>query len=122
MKRAPYLLGCSALVMLLLACEKKTFPPVPVDPNTPVSYTTDIQPMWNKSCIGSGCHDGSIPPNLTADKSYSALVDGGMVDTLKPKESTLMIKLNSNMPPSGKLSAADINKVEAWITQGAKQN
>jgi hypothetical protein len=116
------LFQCAVMVLLFTACEKKTFPPTPVDTNTPVSYSTDIQPMWGKSCLGSGCHDGTIPPNLTPEKSYSALVDGGMVDTLAVDQSILLIKLNSNMPPSGKLPAADINKVKSWITQGAKNN
>lgn len=71
-------------------------------------------------CAGSGCHEGTAAPNLTTGKAYTNLVDGAYVDTLNAEQSILYLKLNSNMPPGGKLPAGDIAKILLWIKQGAQ--
>lgn len=103
------------------SCEKKYFKPPVVDPNLPVSFTKDIQPIFTANCTASGCHSGNVAPNLIPEKAYGSLSDGAYTDTLNPAQSVLMIKLNSNMPPT-KLPASQINQVLTWIKQGAKQN
>jgi hypothetical protein len=112
---------CCLIAMPLSFCEKKYFKPVAVDPNLPVSYSKEIKPLFESKCAVSGCHNGAVVPNLLPDKCYASLMEGGYVDTLKPDESLLMIKLNTNMPPE-KLAAGDINKVLVWIKQGAREN
>jgi hypothetical protein len=114
------LIICLVLVLPFASCEKEYFKPLPVDPNAPIGFVTDIEPMLQSNCAVSGCHNGAISPNLSIDKSYAALMEGGYLDTLKPAESLLMIKLNTNMPPQ-KMPASEINKVLTWITQGAKE-
>ncbi|MDI1354505.1 MAG: hypothetical protein PSX36_06290 [bacterium] len=104
------------------SCEKEYFKPVQVDPNVPVSYKTDVEPLWAAKCMGSGCHGGSVPPNLSVGKSYASLIEGLYVDTLNPAASLLMIKLNKDMPPGGLLPQPDRDKVQNWIKQGAKDN
>ncbi len=106
---------------VLSSCEKEYFVAPPFDPNASVSFANDLQPIFTAKCIASGCHNGAISPNLTAGQAYANLLDKGLVDTLNPKLSILMIKLNTNMP-IGKLPAADINKFLTWITQGAQEN
>jgi len=105
----------------LSSCEKAYFVAPAFDPNATVSFSKDLQPIFTSKCVASGCHNGSISPNLTAGQSYSNLIDKGLVDTLNPAQSILMVKLNTNMPP-GKLPAADINKFLVWITKGAQEN
>jgi hypothetical protein len=102
------------------SCEKKIFKAPVVDPNAPVSFTTEIQPLFTAKCAASGCHSGAISPNLTEGKAYSSLIDGGLVDTLNAATSVLYVKLTTNMPPT-KLPASDINKVLYWIKQGARE-
>lgn len=106
---------------VLSSCEKEYFTSPPFDPNASVSFANDLQPIFTAKCVASGCHNGAQSPNLLAGQSYANLLDKGLVDTLNPKQSILMIKLNTNMPP-GKLPAADINKFLTWITQGAQEN
>jgi hypothetical protein len=109
------------IALSFTSCEKKYFKPLPVDPNVPVSFKGEIEPLFEAKCALSGCHNGAVSPNLSKDKCYASLMEGGYVDTLKPDESLLMIKLNTNMPPQ-KLPPSDINKVLSWIKQGAKEN
>ncbi len=106
---------------LLSSCEKAYFIPPVFDPNASVSFAKDLQPILTAKCASSGCHNGSVSPLLVEGQSYSALIDKGLVDTTTPSQSILMIKLNTNMPPS-KLPVSDINKFLVWVTQGAQEN
>jgi hypothetical protein len=114
-------LSLLALAIFFASCEKKFFKPPVVDPNIPISFTKDLQPLFTANCTLSGCHNGNVKPDLTPERSYNSLIDGGYTDTLNPSTSLIMIKLNTNMPPS-KLPAAEINKVLSWIKQGTKLN
>ena len=98
----------------------------PADPNAPaqqVSYSGDLQPIWDASCAKSGCHDGAHDPLLTPAESYNALMAGGFVNTAIPNESILYQELSSgSMPPTGKLPSSDIQMVLDWIKNGAPNN
>lgn len=122
MRAATLLVFSFSLVLVLAACEKKYFKPPVIDPNAAVSFSKDVQPVFTANCTGSGCHNGSQKPNLIDGKAYGSLVDEAYVDTLNPATSVLMVKLNTNMPQSGKLPAATIVKIQNWIKQGAKDN
>ncbi len=98
------------------------------DPNGPpqaVSFSGDLLPLFITNCATSGCHDG-VPahkPSLVADKAYSALVEGGFVNTVVPHTSTIYTEIKSgSMPPSGALKASDMQKVLDWIRNGAPNN
>ena len=87
-----------------------------------VSYSGDLQPLWNENCALSGCHvPGGQVPYLTEDLSYDQLVGGGYVNTIKPEDSRLWIALNGNMM-SHLPSASDRQKVFDWIRNGAPNN
>jgi len=98
----------------------------PADPNAPpqdVSYSADLQPIWDANCTSSGCHGGGHNPLLTSGESYNAIIDGGYVNTATPTESVLYKVLNQgSMPPTGKLPSSDIQKVLDWIRNGAPNN
>lgn len=94
---------------------------------TPVSLANDLQPIFDKSCTSSGCHNtGGKVPNLSRDKSYTSLVDGGYVNVDVPKSSELYLWLTGVKTPSmpiGVNNPSNINNlVLAWIKQGAKNN
>lgn len=87
-----------------------------------VSFENDIVPIFNASCNTSGCHNGSVAPNLLPANAYSALTNGDYVNTSNPEDSELYQWMKGNrglpMPLSG--SDATYNaKVLAWIKQGA---
>jgi len=114
------------LLVLLAACEKDYFAPPPVlDLAIPISFSGDIMPLFKADCYGSGCHDQGVAPNLTTGSAYDELTMLGYVDTSNAEGSKLyvrMIATVSPMPPKGKLSGEETNKVLAWIKQGAQNN
>lgn len=87
---------------------------------TTVSYTNDIQPILNISCSVSGCHNagnGAIPEYI----NYTNLkndVDNGKIND--------RVFVQGDMPPSyttaPTLSQCDLDKIQAWIDNGAPNN
>jgi hypothetical protein len=62
---------------------------------------------------------GGLSPNLTASDSYNNLINGGYVkDT--PETSELYTKLAAGHSTS--LSDIELQKIYAWIIQGAENN
>ena len=115
----------SLAVMLLLmafagftSCEKYTFNPPAVDPNTEWSLKDDIQPIFNAKCID--CHAGALSPDLRSDKSWNSLTKGGYVN-LPAETSRLYAKITSSSH-TAKTSDAEKLKILYWIEQGAKNN
>ena len=75
------------------SCEKYSYPPPAIDPNTTWHFQADIQPIFTSNCIL--CHSGPQFPNLSDGKSYLALTKGGLVKT--PAEtSRLYLQMNSS--------------------------
>jgi hypothetical protein len=92
----------------------------------PVSFATDIAPIFNSSCSLSGCHGtGGKTPNLSNGNAFSSLISGNFVDVNDPTSSLIYLwmtgKKSTPMPIGG------INKeynalILAWIKQGAQNN
>jgi len=111
--------------LFLGSCYNDTYPEEIVPDQ--VSYSTNIQPLWNSSCVE--CHSGNIAPDLRAGNSYESLMNGGFVIPSNADESELYLSLFegtgvSLMPPkpNGPWPDGNRNLVEAWINQGAKDN
>lgn len=107
-----------------------------------VSYTMDIQPIWDANCV-VGCHTAGGSGDLTGmliltpDMSYAELVGPMSTEALalklveggNPDNSYLWHKLNGTfqdvggngamMPLTGMLSPTQLGTIEAWIDGGA---
>lgn len=131
MKKILKLTSKVAVLVLLLSLtgcyynevvDQTQLPPV----NDEISYALDIQPIFNDNCVV--CHDGTLDPDLTEGNSYTFLTvtDPDMVVAGDADGSELYQRMNGIgggvMPPSGALSAANINLVKTWINQGALNN
>jgi len=124
-------MGLAILGMAILTgCAKTTTvviePPVATDTAT-MSFSADIQPIFNTSCALAGCHvAGAHAPNLTQGVAYQALTDGGYVIASDPNNSQLMLWLTGKKSPVMPLGSGpdpEINaKIYAWISQGALNN
>ena len=82
-----------------------------------MSFSKDIQPILVSNC--TGCHNATAPSgginltNFTGTKAISARIVGAITHAAGYVA----------MPTSTiKLSACDINKISAWITQGTLNN
>ena len=100
----------------------------PADTNAPpqnVSFSGDLQPIFDQSCNKSGCHDGvAHEPDLTLSNSYNSIVAGGFINTAIPTESILYQEVKTGSMPLGSapLSVDDTQKIYDWIRNGAPNN
>ncbi len=105
-----------------------------------VVYETDVQPIWNAACTchlmgGSGTMTAPFL-TLNPDMSHAQLVGVASEQAASlsrvapgsPEESYLWLKLTDThaevgegtvMPQTGMLEAEQLERIEAWITQGA---
>jgi len=105
------------------------------DLEDPISYASQIQPIFNSSCSGSGCHINNTRSgvNLTnfsnttnsSGSSYGRLIvvsgnadNSPLVDVLEPDPSS-----SRRMPLNGSpLTSNEITLIRTWINQGAQNN
>ena len=114
------------LIVLIDACKYDDILPPEPDPGITIYFSSDIVPIFNASCNGSSCHNGSGPsPDLRASVAYDNLWSAELIDTLAPDHSDLYLLMNGDkgltMPPQGK-QPGDVATVLQWIEQGAKNN
>jgi hypothetical protein len=110
------------LLTLLTACEYDYIiptPPPPVIANDTISYSQDIQPIFNSSCIS--CH-ATVNPVLTSSVSYNNLQTGNFVVANSPSTSKLYIVCKPGGIMSSYCSSAKLNLISRWITAGAKND
>jgi hypothetical protein len=100
------------------SCEKYTYTPPEVDPITEWKLNSDIQPIFEASCVS--CHGGTVSPDLRTGKSFNALSKGGYVAL--PAETSKLYKKVIESGHSARTTATEKLKILYWITQGAKNN
>jgi cytochrome c553 len=127
MKKIFQYLMMLALGLMVTSCYYDEMPPEAVTPlPTVVSYSKDVQPLWDASCIS--CHKaGATAPDLTSANSYSALTTNNKyVIPGNSASSSLHKSLVGDgaaiMPTSGKLSDSKIALIDKWIDAGALNN
>ena len=103
----------------MISCEKYTFDPPKVDPNVPLSFQTDIAPIFTAKC--AGCHGGGLNPDLRAANAYNSLNNGNYFNRAETDKSIIYTKLyeSSHNP---KASEGEKQKILVWIIQGAENN
>jgi len=97
----------------------------PIDPVVPdvVSYSADIQPIWDNGCNASGCHaTGGVAPDLTAGNSYASLMAKNMVNTAAPESSRIYTKCAPGGSMNKYTQPGDPELILKWIQDGALNN
>ena len=110
--------GIIAIIIVLSACEKVVFQPPDIPVPDSISYSLEIQPIWDDKCVS--CHGGQRDPDLSPGVSHAALMDGGYINTSDPAASNLMTKLYGSHNSRATLSEKVL--IQEWITKGAKDN
>lgn len=120
MKKLFYLIFAVVLTGILLfgSCEKVVYPPIEIELPDTVSYSLDIQPVWDNKCVS--CHNGGRDPDLRPENSYESLIDGGYLNVGEPEESELMKKLYGSH--DSRATETEKQLILAWIEEGAKNN
>jgi hypothetical protein len=104
--------------LIFVSCEKYSYEIANVDPDVPVYFQAEIQPIFTRSCIV--CHKGVRDPDLRDGKSYNALNQGGYVN-LPVENSKLYVTIESSGHRSFTLPE-EKQKIFYWIKQGANNN
>lgn len=99
-------------------------------PDSNLSYSRDIDPLFSQTCLGSQCHSGGAPakgldleppsysklifyvPQLVAPRDTNSLL-------LQYLDGRLFPQMPSNQSP---LTQNQIHGVKQWIKEGAKDN
>ena len=132
--RAALILAPLVIVAVLLvpSCkDQKSNTSNLVLPDSNLSFSHDIEPLFAQTCLGSPCHSGPSPArglDLTPP-SYSSLMyhNPTLVVGGAPNNSLLLQRLNGTIPPimptnQNPLTSNQINGVRQWIKEGAKNN
>ena len=100
-----------------------------VFPTNGISYSAQVQPLFNQACNLSGCHDAGQHQSALDLTSYgeAVLTIPGIVVSGKPDASTLVLRIQGSvgarMPPGTyPLNQNQINGIRTWIQEGAKNN
>ena len=91
-----------------------------------VDFAQDVQPIFKSKCIG--CHGPAQQKNGFRLDRRSDAMRGGTIAVIGPGNSAgsrLFLRLSGGeyglqMPPTGPLSAAELNIIKDWIDQGAE--
>ncbi len=133
MKTTEYIIVVSLLLLGIAGCKMDKGPVEPETDTDPISFVNHIQPIFDNYC--TSCHPSSGNLDLSQGQSYSQLVNTSAsgynalrVKPGDPENSVLYKKIDgsgaygSNMPLGSSLPQSDINKIKAWIEQGAPNN
>jgi hypothetical protein len=97
----------------------------PIDPDIPevVSFSADIQPIFDRSCNNAGCHaTGGTAPDLTQGKAYNDLIARNQIDLATPENSTLYKKCAAGGSMAKYTKPGDADLILKWIQDGALNN
>jgi hypothetical protein len=100
-----------------------------VFPDHGISYSSQVQPLFDQACNFAGCHDNGAHQSALVLTGYglAVLTLPGVVVAGKPDASTLVLRIQGSvgarMPPgSYPLNQNQINGIRTWIVEGAKDN
>ncbi len=121
MKLFNRLLLLCACILLLDSCYSDVIEEDVLDENTEISFSEDVIPIFENSCLT--CHGSDYSsPILTSEKAYESLTSGGYIDTDDPESSILVEQLNSDHPYEGAVTDTELQTIILWIKQGANDN
>jgi uncharacterized membrane protein len=108
-----------AFLMVLAACtydkEELVAPSDTTCTSMPAKYSTDIQPIMQSKCAISNCHNAATAAGGHILETYAQVKNAA--DHIMER-----VVIQKNMPPTGPLPTADINKIRCWINSGAPNN
>ena len=96
--------------------------PLPPEPEGDISYSANIQPIWNDNCVA--CHQSGtgVPLDLEASVSYDNIINGGYIDLEEPASSFLYVKITPGQSMDQYVNDSQRQVILKWIEQGALNN
>lgn len=107
----------------LASCTYYTNEYVDIQVPEDLSFDGDIIPIFEENCNNSGCHSGTIPPDLRRDVAYDELIDGEYVTDFSTAENNLLYQ-KIDVGGSMEAFATDTHRayIKKWIEDGAQNN
>ncbi len=105
--------------VFLSSCEWSTIEPIEVEVPEVVSFSSDIQPIFNDKC--TVCHPNTAGLDLSEGNSYAS-INSGRINATTPSESLIYTKPDPNGTHSEKYSLTESAIVLSWIEEGALDN
>lgn len=103
-----------------------TFTGVPCNPNI-VYFEKDVLPILTANCAYSGCHNATSAKDGIILDSYNNVIKTGKIKVGSPSGSKIFEVITETDPkdimpqlPAAKLNSEQIQTIEKWINQGAK--
>lgn len=131
-KYAPALYMIILLLPLFYSCDDTVNPLYYDIPESNVSYSKHIQPLFNLKCTNSGCHDDQTRAgNLSLTSYGNTTADLQIVVPYHPENSVLVWAIEGRIPagfmppptaPVAPLTDNQINGIKTWIKEGARAN
>jgi hypothetical protein len=122
------------MVLTLISCSDNSGNDI-MGPVEDVSFVNEIQPIFNGSCGGAGCHVGSTQSGVNLSSYDQVMSSTGqqygreIVEPGSPDESPVVDKIEPNpqfgqrMPfGRGPLNSRQIEQIRVWIEEGALDN
>ena len=125
------LISVAVLSFALSSCKNTVNTPIGdiKFPPSNVSYSRQVQPLFNVGCIYYGCHDdGTRAGNLSLTNYNDATTDvSGVVIPGNPTNSILIQRIKGQTgvmppPPASPLNQNQIQGLTTWVKEGAKLN
>jgi len=119
-----FLVSAFLTTILFVGCEYETIEFDLPDENEPISFSSDIIPIFNNGNNCTSCHTaGSTSPDLTPDRAYNSIVPG-LINTDEPELSRIYDFPHPSSTTHGfkKYTQAQAALVLNWIKQGAENN
>ena len=88
-----------------------------------VSFSGDIQPIFDKNCVS--CHKtGGTAPDLSPTKAYQSLNNSKYINAQSPDQSLIYKYVSPTATTHSRkhYTATEAQYVLVWIEQGAKNN
>jgi hypothetical protein len=105
------------------SCQYEWVEPVKTVVPEVVSFSANIQPIFNQSCNISGCHStGGTAPDLTPANAYADLFSMNLIDLATPANSKLYTKVATGGAMNKYSQPGDPEIILKWIQEGALNN
>ncbi len=116
---------CFIITLSFTACyydkADKLYPNASACDTAGMTYITHVKPIIKTNCLDKGCHTTANPTDSIILETYanvkSIATSGKLINALKYTAGG-----SKNMPPTGKLSDCEIQRVDAWIKRGSPEN
>jgi len=118
------ILSLLLVITFMPSCEYEFIEPEPVFIPEVISFSDNIQPIFNSKCSISGCHvAGFSILDLSQGNAYTELFRKELIDTDSPEASKLYQKLSApGSTHADRSTATDQATILEWINKGAKNN